>query len=359
MRAFKLKMVLRGSNPKITRTVAIPENASFRDLHLTIQAVMGWYDYHLHVFMIGGTEIGDPEEDFEDEMAIPLSEYEGTKILYNYDFGDDWEIEITWLKTIDNYGKTTPTLLKWTENSPPEDSGGIYGYNRLLEDASNPDSEDHEDALEWLEGNDFDEEYVKEALDIMHVQGAIDDDEIMLPYEARIAIISALSIFTDEPLVFDLDDMIPRIVKDSPPRKSKRRAPENGPPKVKPSEVELNPERYIHLAEPGPERLPKLFREFKELYPETDWSTVGNEDNLVDVSKTIVENALDEEFSDFIVNSMAEYSMTWARENGLFFSEETESFEGLDDFMAYLEENGVDMDDPVEVEKAFRTFTGQ
>ncbi len=225
MRAYKLKMTLRGSNPKITRTIAIPENASFRDLHAVIQVVMEWYDYHLHVFTVGGMEIGDPEEEFEDEMAIPLSEYEGMKILYNYDFGDDWEIEITWLKAIEDYEKTTPTLLKWTENSPPEDSGGIFGYNQLLKDASDPDSEDHEDALEWLDGNDFNEDYAKEMLDLMHVRGAIDDDEIMLPYEARIAIISALSVFTDEPLVFDLDDMMPRIVKDSFPKEIEEEGP--------------------------------------------------------------------------------------------------------------------------------------
>ena len=41
MRGFNLKITLRDSDPKITRTVSVPENASFGDLHSIIQSVMG------------------------------------------------------------------------------------------------------------------------------------------------------------------------------------------------------------------------------------------------------------------------------------------------------------------------------
>lgn len=56
---------------------------------------------------------------------------------------------------------------------------------------------------------------------------------------------------------------------------------------------------------------------------------------------------------------MAEYSMTWARENGLFSSEEPVPSGGIEDFMEYLIENNVDMDDPEAVKKAFGAFTVQ
>ena len=90
-----------------------------------------------------------------------------------------------------------------------------------------------------------------------------------------------------------------------------------------------------------------------------DWSTIENEGDLTEVSMTVVENALEEEFSDYIVDNMAEYSMTWARENGLFLSEEPVPSGGIEDFMEYLIENNVDMDDPEAVKKAFGAFTVQ
>ncbi len=90
-----------------------------------------------------------------------------------------------------------------------------------------------------------------------------------------------------------------------------------------------------------------------------DWSTIENEGDLTEVSMTVVEKALEEEFSDYIVDNMAEYSMTWVRENGLFFSEEPVPSGGIEDFMEYLMENNVDMDDPEAVKKAFGAFTVQ
>ena len=68
---------------------------------------------------------------------------------------------------------------------------------------------------------------------------------------------------------------------------------------------------------------------------------------------------LEEEFSDYIVDNMAEYSTTWARENGLFLSEEPVPSGGIEDFMEYLIENNVDMDDPEAVKKDFGAFTVQ
>ena len=90
-----------------------------------------------------------------------------------------------------------------------------------------------------------------------------------------------------------------------------------------------------------------------------DWSTIENEGDLTEVSMTVVEKALEEEFSDYIVDNMAEYSMTWVRENGLFFGEEPVPSGGIEDSMEYLMENNVDMDDPEAVKKAFGAFTVQ
>jgi len=44
-----------GIEPPIWRRIEIPETYSFLDLHIAIQDVMGWLDYHLHQL-----EIVDP-----------------------------------------------------------------------------------------------------------------------------------------------------------------------------------------------------------------------------------------------------------------------------------------------------------
>jgi hypothetical protein len=57
-----------------------------------------------------------------------------------------------------------PACIKGKRACPPEDCGGIWGYEELLETISNPKHPDHEDMLEWL-GGEFDpEEFDLEAI---------------------------------------------------------------------------------------------------------------------------------------------------------------------------------------------------
>ena len=50
-----------------------------------------------------------------------------------------------------------PVCIKGKRACPPEDCGGIWGYEDLLEAISNPNHPEHEDMLEWL-GGEFDPE---------------------------------------------------------------------------------------------------------------------------------------------------------------------------------------------------------
>ena len=53
----RLKITLRGIKPPIWRRLLMP--ATLGDLHLAIQAAMGWEGDHLHVFDVGGRRYGD------------------------------------------------------------------------------------------------------------------------------------------------------------------------------------------------------------------------------------------------------------------------------------------------------------
>jgi hypothetical protein len=80
------------------------------------------------------------------------------RLLYEYDFGDDWEHEVGVEKILDaEPGVRYPVCLAGTRARPPEDCGGIFGYADFLEAIRDPKHEQHDEKLEWI-GGEFDPE---------------------------------------------------------------------------------------------------------------------------------------------------------------------------------------------------------
>lgn len=168
---YQIKIVLHNSKPPIWRRIQIPVNYSFWDLHVAIQDAMGWTDSHLHEFYVKNEfdnyiMIGTPDDEIA-KAAFPEKEEKIADYLvkpqdfcqYIYDFGDDWEHKIILEKILprDNL-KKYPDIIKGKRACPPEDCGGIYGYNEVLEILENTTHEDYKELIEWL-GDDFDPEY--------------------------------------------------------------------------------------------------------------------------------------------------------------------------------------------------------
>jgi hypothetical protein len=65
-------------------------------------------------------------------------------------------------------GTHYPFCIDGKRACPPEDSGGTFGYEDLLEILKDPDHPEHEDKFEWLPGDfdaeKFDIEYVNREL---------------------------------------------------------------------------------------------------------------------------------------------------------------------------------------------------
>jgi Plasmid pRiA4b ORF-3-like protein len=166
MQILQIQIDLDGSNPKITRTVLVRNDMSFYGLHLVIQAAMGWDDSHLHQFhidkMYRGTLIGHGIEGVDtgfgecgelEGSEITLFEYlaVGTKIKYEYDFGDGWIHTIAVQKVLPfDTSIKYPALVKGKNACPPEDCGGIGGYYYLLEAVNDPKNPESKDMREWL-----------------------------------------------------------------------------------------------------------------------------------------------------------------------------------------------------------------
>ena len=56
--ALEFKIALMEIEPPIWRRVLVPAKARMWDLHVAIQDAMGWWDCHLHQFVIGDSDRG-------------------------------------------------------------------------------------------------------------------------------------------------------------------------------------------------------------------------------------------------------------------------------------------------------------
>jgi hypothetical protein len=167
---YQFKITLKGTKKKIWRRVQVPSNYNFWDLHVAIQDVMGWLDYHLHQFEVINPNTGDSEligmPDDEDHDRIisgekaKISDYflsAKDKSNYTYDFGDSWKWEHE--VVLENIllaiaGDKYPQCIDGERSCPPEDCGGVCGHERLLEVIANPNHPEYEERMEWL-GDDF------------------------------------------------------------------------------------------------------------------------------------------------------------------------------------------------------------
>jgi hypothetical protein len=170
-RVYQLKITLVGIKPTIWRRIQISDSATFGALHGAIQGAMGWENCHLHQFqvtnpktgvvdMIGSQEYLE-DDDVVEESKKKISAYfslQNKKAYYEYDFGDSWEHTLLLEKVLPvEIGKKYPLCLDGERACPPEDCGGVWGYERLLEIMKEPDHPEYEEQMDWLVGS-FDPE---------------------------------------------------------------------------------------------------------------------------------------------------------------------------------------------------------
>jgi hypothetical protein len=97
---------------------------------------------------------------------------EGSRFVYEYDFGDCWEHVLQVEKILEpEPGQAYPVCVKGRRAAPPEDSGGIWNYNYYVEAMENPEHPDYpgdDEFLEWV-GDEFD----PAAFDLDEVNAAL------------------------------------------------------------------------------------------------------------------------------------------------------------------------------------------
>ena len=165
-RVFQLKVTLQNIKPPVWRRVLVDAGSTLDQVHEVIQAAFGWWNYHLHEFEIDGTRYGDPDPDddwgpptvHERRVRLDTVVTVGSTFGYLYDFGDGWSHRVTVEKVLPaETGTTVPACIGGRRACPPEDCGGPWGYEHLLEALADPTHPDHRHLTDWL-GAPFDPE---------------------------------------------------------------------------------------------------------------------------------------------------------------------------------------------------------
>lgn len=169
--AMQIRVSIDDIEPPAWRRLIVPIHWNLEQLHLTIQAAFNWWNYHLHEFQIGGLRFGDAAAAYEgsceddpkvfDQTDVRLRDFmrTGARFNYLYDFGDSWShtVELEQWLCLDVAPKTAK-CVEGARARPPEDVGGIPGYERFLEILADLSDPEHRETKQWCGGH-FDPEW--------------------------------------------------------------------------------------------------------------------------------------------------------------------------------------------------------
>lgn len=175
---YQFKIVLIATKPSIWRRIQVPDNYSFKDLHIAIQDVMDWevyagssYEFKLinpatkleqtigsscyGLFQFAG--INEPIK-----RIIDYFNPHNTKAIYMSQNESMWNFKIEFEKKLsaDKF-EIYPICIKGKRASPPEDCGGVDKYQKMLEAISKSNSEKDKKTLKHYQdsfGENFDPE---------------------------------------------------------------------------------------------------------------------------------------------------------------------------------------------------------
>lgn len=160
--SYQLLITLQYVQPAVWRRILVDSSLKLSELHKILQATMGWTDSHLHQFIKDGKHytVRTSDNDYWDKAVdvdykkIILNDLlvnKGDTMVYNYDYGDNWMHTIE----LERIERTTgdvvkPTCLDGARCCPPEDVGGVGGFEELLIILNNPKHPEYQDYLDWL-----------------------------------------------------------------------------------------------------------------------------------------------------------------------------------------------------------------
>ena len=171
-RTLQFRVSVKDVEPEIWRKLRVSSEITLERLHAILQVLMGWKDNHLYAFVIGGKRYFPPSEHDMDtrkrnSIRTKLSNIfakDVSMIVYEYDFGDRWEIELYKEPGIEVFQQKQPTeCVEGSRHGPIEDSGGSREYMEKARIYGNPRHKRYREIRDFI-GPKFD----PEAFDLRH-----------------------------------------------------------------------------------------------------------------------------------------------------------------------------------------------
>lgn len=169
----EFKASLRTTALPIWRTLRVPGWLTMTQLHEVMQLAFEWSDAHPHEWMLGRVRVRPKTLKLRD-----LGLVRGATLLYRYDLGDRWEVELKVLRLLDEVAAVECVAGELA--GPPEDCGGPSGYFDVLHALAQHTEETRElrerverlKGPEWLAG-DFDRRGLNRALAKFKSRGVV------------------------------------------------------------------------------------------------------------------------------------------------------------------------------------------
>jgi len=151
-----LRISLVSVEPIVWRRLVVPSETKLPKFNRLLQAVMGWEGYHLHIFEIEHLLVGAPDEEDDaviDERRLTVKQLLprfDSRLRWAYDFGDNWKHEVV-VEAIEEPSNNVryPMCIDGERACPPEDCGGVSGYEELITVLADERHEEHENLLAW------------------------------------------------------------------------------------------------------------------------------------------------------------------------------------------------------------------
>ncbi|GAB3707854.1 plasmid pRiA4b ORF-3 family protein [Nocardiopsis oceani] len=159
---YRVRVEISGTKPPVWRRLDLDSDLFLDEVHEILQAAFGWEDYHLHGFASGPSYYNPESEHYPSrfeveqgkrgvpEKQVRLDEVlaqKGDRLVYLYDFGDDWEHLLTLKAVLPRDGDGPRALCTAGRRpAPPEGCGGVPGYE-LLCAATDPEHPQQAEAL--------------------------------------------------------------------------------------------------------------------------------------------------------------------------------------------------------------------
>lgn len=189
-----VRVDLRGVSPPIWRRLDIRSDLTLDQVHTVIQAAFDWQNSHLHEFtkakpgggrdytrfvgaflleddVFGGSDMFGMFGLEVDESTVQLGSLlvKPKDVLdYQYDFGDSWDHKVRLERIRGSADDELPAIcLGGRRAAPPDDCGGIWQYQWLIEaglEPAHPDFGEAREQLDWIVGEDV--SFDPEAFDV-------------------------------------------------------------------------------------------------------------------------------------------------------------------------------------------------